>query len=198
MPQSIHLKPLAHSPRGRPVAVAALLAGLLVAGCGGGSPRPTATSGYGSGPLAFARCMRADGVPNFPDPAAGGGFDLNGINPASPAFRAAQTKCHSLWGRYAVGGPLPALGGTTHPSAQTLAKLVTISQCMRQHGVPDYPDPRTSVPSNPFGGGTGVITDYDGAILLFPSTLNQQAPAYKQAAAACGSLAGKLGTGPHG
>jgi hypothetical protein len=32
-----------------------------------------------------------------------------------------------------------------------------------------------------------VITDYDGAILLFPSTLDTQAPAYTQAAAACGA-----------
>ena len=56
---------------------------------------------------------------------------------------------------------------------------------MRQHGVPQFPDSRTSVPSNP----TGVqeITDFDDAILLFPSTINPQAPAYKQALTACGA-----------
>jgi hypothetical protein len=43
----------------------------------------------------------------------------------------------------------------------------------------------------------GVITDYDGAILLFPSTLGVESPAYSRAAAACGALAGKLGRGPH-
>jgi hypothetical protein len=145
--------------------------------------------------------MRSTGVPNFPDPAASGGFLAQpgrGIDPASPAFQAAQAKCQKLLGPGAVGGPLPALGGVTHPSAQTLAKLLSIAECMRQHGVPDFPDPRTSVPPHPFGSGTGVITDYDGAILLFPSTLNQHAPAYTQAAAACGPLAHKLGTGPHG
>jgi len=31
------------------------------------------------------------------------------------------------------------------------------------------------------------ITDFDGAILLFPSTINLQAPAYKQALTACGA-----------
>jgi hypothetical protein len=42
-----------------------------------------------------------------------------------------------------------------------------------------------------------VITDYDGAILLFPSTLGIGSPAYMQAAADCGTLAGKLGRDPH-
>jgi hypothetical protein len=58
---------------------------------------------------------------------------------------------------------------------------------MHRHGVPAFPDPRTSVPRNPFGAGTGVITDYDDAILLFPSTLDMQAPAYAQAAGVCGA-----------
>jgi hypothetical protein len=30
-----------------------------------------------------------------------------------------------------------------------------------------------------------VITDFDGAILLFPTTLNLQAPAYREALTAC-------------
>jgi hypothetical protein len=139
--------------------------------------------------------MRSNGVPNFPDPNPGGGFLFStaGINPSAPAVQAAQAKCHKF---QASGGP-PGPGSTTHPSAQTLAKLLDIAQCMRHHAVPDFPDPRTSVPRNPFGSGAGVITDYDGAILLFPSTLNMQSPAYKQAAAACGTLAGKLGRGPH-
>jgi hypothetical protein len=76
-------------------------------------------------------------------------------------------------------------------------KLRKIAQCMRQHGVAQFPDPRTSVPLNPFGSGYGVITDYEGAILLFPSTLNTQSPAYMQATGACGDLAEKLARGPH-
>jgi hypothetical protein len=153
------------------------------------------TPGAGDPALAFAECMRASGVPNFPDPQPGGGllFNAAGVNPAAPAVRAAQAKCHKLLPK---GGP-PAPGSTTHPSAQTLEKLLAIAGCMRRHGVPDFPDPRTSIPVNPFAGGRGVITDYDGAILLFPSTLNPRSPAYMHAAAACGPLAQKLGTGPH-
>jgi hypothetical protein len=139
--------------------------------------------------------MRANGVPGFPDPSADGAFlfPATAVNRSSPAFREAQAKCRKL---VPEGGP-PGPGTTTHPTAQTLAKLLGIARCMRQHGVPQFPDPRTSVPINPFGSGAGVITDYDGAILLFPSTLNVQSPAYSRAAAACGALAGKLGRGPH-
>jgi hypothetical protein len=126
--------------------------------------------------------MRSNGVPNFPDPNTGRGpiFDMSGVDPSSPAFQAAQAKCQKLMG----GGP-PGPGSTTHPSAQTLAKLLRIARCMRQHGVPQFPDPQTSVPSNPSG--IHEITDFDGAILLFPDTINLQAPAYRQALAACGA-----------
>jgi len=224
MPDFILPNRLSRLPQARLVAVATLVTGVLVAGCGGsaGSPAPASTvasvgsaitsvpsttttggatssvpaapSDPASAALAFARCMRANGVPNFPDPRPGGGFvfNANGINPPAPAVSAARAKCQKLMS----GGP-PGPGTKTHPAAQTLSKLLAIARCMRSHGVPQFPDPRTSVPIQPFGAGGGVITDYDGAILLFPSTLNMQSPAYNQAVAACGILAGKLGRGPH-
>ncbi|HUA43937.1 MAG TPA: hypothetical protein VMA77_01840 [Solirubrobacteraceae bacterium] len=140
--------------------------------------------------------MRANGVPNFPDPQPGSGllFNAAGIDPSAPAVSEARAKCQKLL----PGGGPPQPGSTTHPSAQTLAKLLRLAVCMHEHGISQFPEPRTSVPSDPFSGGTGVITDYDGAILLFPSTLNTRAPAYTQAAAACGPVAQKLGRGPHG
>jgi hypothetical protein len=194
MQASINPKQPTRSPRLRPLTVATLLTSVLVAGCGASSggttssassvaaSRSTAASAGPPGALAFARCMRANGVPSFPDPKAGGGFAFHasaGII-SSPAFRAAQAKCGKL-----IGGGPPVPGSTTHPSAQTLAKLLKIAECMRQHGVAQFPDPRTSVPSTPSG--IRVITDFDGAILLFPSTINLQAPAYRHALAACGA-----------
>jgi len=192
-----------------------------VAGCGGSSPNPAATTvagastqasrTAGTGPLttagssaatsqgattsaptapasgdpglAFAECMRANGVPNFPDPSPGRGLIFRedpGVDLSSPAARAAQAKCRKLL----PGGP-PGPGSTTHPSAQTLAKLLRIAVCMREHGISQFPDPRTSVPSNPAG--YIEITDFDGAILLFPSTINLQSPAYRHDLAACGA-----------
>jgi hypothetical protein len=53
----------------------------------------------------YARCMRAHGVPNFPDPQttnggvgenAGMGFDTGSTNVNSPQFQAADHACHSL------------------------------------------------------------------------------------------------------
>jgi len=52
--------------------------------------------------LLFSRCMRAHGVPNFPDPAAaspgGFGFGIGGsnIDPAAPLFQVAQRRCISI------------------------------------------------------------------------------------------------------
>ena len=88
---------------------------------------------------------------------------------SSPAFKAAQAKCHKLL----PGGP----GSGPPPSAQKLAQFLKVSQCMRQNGISDFPDPRTSVPPNPFGSGAGVISDIEGVILVFPSTIDQQSPA---------------------
>lgn len=202
MPDSIDPKRRTRSRRARLLALVAFVSGVLVAGCGGSPSNRSAANGGGaapltasamrasstapsagsSGPLAFARCMRANGVPNFPDPSPGRGleFKTDGVDPAAPAFKAAQAKCQKL-----LGGGFPGLGSTTHPSAQTLAKLVKIAQCMRHHGVPQFPDPGTSIPSNPAAAGIREVTDFDQAILLFPSTLNMQAPAYTKALTAC-------------
>ena len=51
--------------------------------------------------LKAAQCMRAHGVPSFPDPTEsnGGqaiGFHLSGVDPSSPAFQAAEKACRSL------------------------------------------------------------------------------------------------------
>jgi hypothetical protein len=186
-------------------ATALLSVALALTGCGGSSTPGVAhlSSAKGSGAasaasgrsspegnleqalLAFARCMRSSGVPNFPDPNhGGGGFRLPvGANPAAPAFRAAQARCQKL----IPGGGPPGPGTTTNPSPRTLARFLAIARCMRTHGAPDFPDPRTSVPSNPFGsGGRGVISDIEGVIFIFPSTIEQQSPAFMRAAGVCG------------
>jgi hypothetical protein len=212
MQDTIHAWRLLGSRQACLFTVTALVSGFVVAGCGAGSGNSgsasslasvgsattarsstttgaattssasSASPGGGSGPLAFSRCMRANGLPNFPDPSPDGTFQVGiGVDPSSPAFLAARSKCQKLM----PGGGPPGPGSATHPSAQTMAKLRKIAVCMRQHGVPQFPDPRTSVPSNPAG--IREITDFDGAILLFPATMNMQAPAYRQALAACGA-----------
>jgi len=190
-------------PRARLLTAAALLSvAVALAGCGGpsspgvarlssGKGASTASSEGSGSPsesparleqaaIAYAKCMRSNGVPNFPDPNADGGFLFHtraGLID-SPLFKAARAKCHKLLPEGPGSGP--------PPSAQTLARFLNIARCMRQHGVSDFPDPRTSVTPNPFGSrGVGVISDIEGVILVFPSTINQQAPAFTRAATAC-------------
>jgi hypothetical protein len=169
-----------------------LASGVLLAGCAAGSPRRTATvGGHASSPasarvsppgqLAFAECMRANGVPSFPDPEPGGGTDFvipAGANPAAPAFRAAQSKCQKLL-------PAEVLPDSGPPSTTTLMKLRKIARCMRRHGVSDFPDPSAIRPADLSPGEHVEVTDFDGAFLVLPATLDTQAPAYKQALTAC-------------
>jgi hypothetical protein len=176
---------------------------LSVAGCGGGSANSgvarlssgrssaassNASTGAGAGSpeaaaLAFAGCMRANGLPDFPDPKVGGGFLFHtggGADPSSPAFKRAQTKCK----KFLPPGP----GSGAPPSAKTLAHYLKVAQCMRRHGVPAFPDPRTTAPSNPraaLGSGGGVISDIEGVIFIFPGRIDQQSPAFARAAAEC-------------
>jgi hypothetical protein len=207
MPRMFHTNTLTRSGRARWLALVTLAGGALAAaGCGGSSSPGVAhlsaansassasTQAGGSSPpsaaspqqalIAFARCMRSSGVPGFPDPSAGGSFNLPGRGEItlSLAFKAAQAKCQKL----IPGGGPPGPGSTTNPSPHVLARMLRIAQCMRRHGVNDFPDPRTSVPSNPFGAaGYGVISDIEGVIFLFPHTIDQESPAFMQAAAAC-------------
>ena len=136
--------------------------------------------------LKYARCMRANGVPDFPDPNSSGSFLFqtgSGFDPSSPSVRAARAKCQKLL----PGGGFPGPGTNTHPSGEWLRHMVKVAECMRGHGISDFPDPKTSVPPNPFpAGSAGVISDIDGVIFVFPAAIDTESPAFTQAARACG------------
>jgi hypothetical protein len=53
--------------------------------------------------LKFVACMRKHGVPNMPDPSSNGSIPVNGINPQSPQFLAAEQACKSLLPGAAAG-----------------------------------------------------------------------------------------------
>ena len=160
---------------------------LLAAGCGG-SP---ASSAHAAGParaavnsdyqkaVAYSQCMRAHGVPNFPDPDSKGRIMITGsgsgqTGPGSPAFRAADNSCKHL---RPSGGPS---GQGNQLAAQQMLKF---AQCMRSHGVPNFPDPVIS------GGG----------VQLKLTGINPSSPQFKSAQRACQSLApGGAPPGPPG
>ncbi len=149
MPHSIDIKRLT-PPRARLLTAAALLSGVLVAGCGESSTSPTggastsasATSAVASG-VAFSRCIRSHGVPNFPDPKVSGQTVRMGSprTMKSPAFQSAAHSCQRLLPK----GP-PA---SEPPSPQAQAAMLEVSACMRKHGIAGFPDPSSSPPSNP-------------------------------------------------
>jgi hypothetical protein len=55
--------------------------------------QPTASAQTIAARLSFSRCMRAHGVPNFPDPNSTGNYDLHGIDPHSPVVKSAALTC---------------------------------------------------------------------------------------------------------
>lgn len=169
--------------------LAAVAASLAACGSSSSSSTTGAASASNAGAssnytraLAFADCMRTHGVPNFPDPKANGNGGMrieatpgstkvNGVSVNGPAFQSAMQACHA---------DLPN-GGQRRPlSASQRQQALQFSQCMRAHGLTNFPDPSFS------GGGV--------QLRLSASTgLDPNSPAFKAAQSACGSAFGKAG-----
>jgi hypothetical protein len=120
--------------RRRLLAVPLLLLALALSGCGGDGPADRVESDQDR-QLAFARCMRDNGVPGFEDPVAaanGGVAAAQAGSPDDPVFAAAAEECRAL---------LPN-GGEPEPlSAEERTAALAFAACMRKNGVEDYPDP---------------------------------------------------------
>lgn len=160
------------------ITLAAIAGAVAIAACGSSSKSPGAAGSGGAAQLIkFADCMRAKGVPNFPDPSAGGGIQIgSGVNRSSPSFKTAQASCAKL---LPGGGP-----GKQNPSAQSIKLMLQTSECMRRHGISGFPDPTRTPPSSP-AEYSGVI-DRAESSSPSPNTIDLGSPAFQQAAAACG------------
>ena len=158
---------------------------LFPAGCGGddddggaASGGSSAASGAGSDEaVQYSECMRKNGVPNFPDPEngrltlrAGPG---SGIDPDSPEFKAAQEACQDLAPQ---GGQA---GGGQNDAMQ--AQVLEFAKCMRENGVPDFPDPD-------FSSG--------GVRLRLPKGVDQSSSQFRSAQQACQDILSGLGGAP--
>jgi hypothetical protein len=169
--------------------VAVLATATVIAACGSSSPTGTSSttaSGRPSGSrassasgshstsstIAFSKCMRADGVPNFPDLGnngtriEGGGqtISINGVSVNAPAYRAARQKCQKY---------LPHTQGSPAQAAQQQQRGVKFARCMRSHGVPNFPDPK-------------VVSSHGDNQQVYLPGVNPQSPAFQTAAKACG------------
>ncbi len=160
--------------------VSAVLTCVLLAACG--SSKPSGSRGPSAAAfIRFADCMRANGVPTFPDPQGGGGIQIptgSGIDPQSPAFQSAQKVCFKL---LPGGGPLH--GGQA--SEQRKLMMLHLSQCMRRHGFPSFPDPTANPPALGPGTGGGIAFGSPGSFIAVSGSM-AQSPGFQQAAATCG------------
>jgi hypothetical protein len=174
-------------PRRGATVAAVLLLAAFVAGCGGGPasapvaslgstttsstpPAPAGGSGaaaeYTNG-LRYARCMRANGEPDFPDPQNPGGFPtgaIESLDPASHQFATANARCVRLLPN--DGQPTPA------ELQQTIERGLRFARCMRSHGEPNFPDPGVS--------GDQITINFNN---IDPST-----PQFQKAEQTCGRL----------
>jgi hypothetical protein len=147
-------------------AVTAAIAALGVLTACGGSPSTAAPSAAASGTarstVAFARCVRSHGVPDFPDPGSNGVFDKNkmkqlGVSKAQ--LRAAATACQNLL----PAGPAPL-------TARQQQDYLRAAACMRSHGIINFPDPTFS----------------DGTVSLpIPSSMDTKSQQFTRARQTC-------------
>jgi hypothetical protein len=141
-------------------------AAMLVASCGGpdkpqsvahlgtGTPTSTTVAAASSGAfpnlqqvyqqsLAYAGCMRTHGEPNYPDPVLVDNSHEKGVTTPgnvdqnSPQYRAANSACKHLL-------PNDGNGPTQAQVQQGMATLHKATECMRSHGVPNFPEPTES------------------------------------------------------
>jgi hypothetical protein len=168
------------------VALFATACAVTLVACGGsgrtGYHNPSYRYGAPNLAISMSRCMRANGVPEFPDPREGpngggvgwvgglmitgtGTMVVEGVSLSGPAFVSAEKVCKEYM---PPSGPPPAVSEGQRVTALAQAR------CMREHGLPNFPDPT-------FSAGGGID-------LNFGPGLNQQSPVFRQAAQKCGSL----------
>lgn len=180
------------SPPRRHLAIAtvAAICATLIAACGSSSPGSTGAAagssgaGNGSSTIAtldkYAICMRDHGVSGFPDPSTtetpnsfgvdGYNFDLpSTMNTQSPAYESAGKTCQSVLGSGSSSGGLPS-GDVARAREHALAH----AECMRAHGVPNFPDPIVT------GNGNGITSSSAGG-----AAINPRSPAFQQAQKIC-------------
>ncbi len=180
-----------------------LLPGVLVAGCGGGSPNggvaslgthtsashsstssaAGASAGHEASPasqaIAYTACMHAHGVPNFPEPQVSEHGSSTSIKMAVPAGVGQNPRFKPAEGacRKLLPGGGPGNQAPLTPAQQ--GQYLRAAACIRSHGVPNFPDPT-------FSGG-GVHIEHQ--------KLDESSPVFKAAVHDCESL---IPGGAHG
>lgn len=163
------------------VPVPLLLAALCAASCSGGGDGPAVAQGTpaaksrqqggGADPfqrgLAYAKCMRAHGVTEFPDPERSNGGIRMKVDKKimqNPKFTSASQACRSLQ---------PGNGDNGGGGKVDATKIGPWAQCIRDNGVPNFADPKNK--------GNALEIDFTG------TGVDPQSPAFEKALRACRS-----------
>ena len=86
--------------------------------------------------MKFAECIRAHGVPDFPDPDAKGEFDYGvSVSPAVWTRPSTRARTCSRRARSARSG-----------RPRSSRRRLRFAQCIRENGVKDFPDPANGEP----------------------------------------------------
>jgi hypothetical protein len=137
------------------------------------SSSDAATNATEQAMLVFAQCMRDNGVPTFPDPVAqpDGSFGFpRPQNVPSGAMDKALESCRSeLEG---TGLRVPG-SGTQDPAVEDA--ILDFSRCMRDNGVPEFPDPKP---------GAGFHGLFEG--------IDQESPRVERAIESCRSILSRI------
>jgi hypothetical protein len=114
-----------------------------LAGCAGGTgdadPTTSPQAASRDKAVSFSECMRDNGVTDFPDPDASGSLTIDGvlngsnIDSEGPVWKGAIETCRNLQ-------PAGFTGAKRRTKTQKTAALA-FADCIRQHGVHDFPDP---------------------------------------------------------
>ena len=161
-----------------PAVLCAVLASLLLAACGGSTPKATATHENEEKLVQFARCLREHGV-NVTTSTGGagkGGLRINGTNPN--AMQAAQNACKRFQ---------PSAGNeklTPQEKVEREEQVQRFARCMREHGI--------NVHASTTGGGIQIGIEGKG------HGPNPESPTFRAAQTACQRLLPQKGPGPGG
>jgi hypothetical protein len=126
------------------VALAAATVAVVLVHGSGGHATPTAQAASANEQAAqlwhnLAQCLRAHGHPAIKDPAVDSqgepDFGAQGVQVKNATISAATVCRREL-------AALPVGAHERPPTAAELHQMVLFSQCMRSHGLPDWPDPR--------------------------------------------------------
>jgi len=147
--------------------------GVLVAGCGLSPAGLLGAGAHQQQELAYSACIRSHGIPDFPDPR--GGIQENGtlttttvngvtLKESQAQIQTAEQACQQYQEAHAGDGPA---------SPQQQQAALAYAQCMRTHGITNFPDPK--------------VTAHSFAVHV-PSGTDPNSPQFQAATSACQSL----------